>query len=85
MKALPMKSYQFFKVYKHFGKEREKTAIQKSKRKEKLSKVGLCFITGCFIEPFKMIINHFFILQAIHSKIFAFYYQDDAINIKRGN
>ena len=30
-------------------------------KKEKLRKVGLCFTTGCFIKPFKMIINHFFI------------------------
>ena len=29
-------------------------------RKEKLRKVGLCFITVCFIKPFQMIINHFF-------------------------
>ena len=29
-------------------------------RKEKLKKVGLCFTTGCFIKPFKMIINLFF-------------------------
>ena len=29
-------------------------------RKEKLGKVGLCFLTGCFIKPDKMTINHFF-------------------------
>ena len=39
------------------GKEREKTLIQQSMRKEKLRKVGLCFITGCFLKHFKMIIN----------------------------
>ena len=36
-------------------------------RKEKLRKVGLCFITGCVIKAFKMIINFFFISQA-HSQ-----------------
>ena len=34
-------------------------------RKEKLRKVGLCFITGCCIKLFKMIINHFFIITII--------------------
>ena len=47
--------------------------IQQSIRKEKLRKVGLCFITCCFIKPFKMIINFFFkFLKLIHSAIFAF-------------
>ena len=40
--------------------EREKTLTQQSMRKEKQRKVGLCFITGCFIKLFKIIINHFF-------------------------
>ena len=51
-----MKSQQFFKIYKRFDKEREKTLIQQSMREEKLKKVGLCFITGYFIKPFKMTI-----------------------------
>ena len=51
--SLPMKFDQFFKIYKRFYKKREKTLIQQSIRKEKLRKVRLCFITGCF----KMIIN----------------------------
>ena len=58
--SLPMKSYQFFRIYKSFDKEREKTLMQRSMRKEKLREVGICFITGCFLKPFKMIINHFF-------------------------
>ena len=55
-----MKSYQFLKICKRFDKEREKTLMQQSMRKEKLRKVGLCFITDCFIKSFDMIINHFF-------------------------
>ena len=55
-----MKSCQFFKIYKRFDKEREKLFIQQLMRKEKLKKVGLCFITGRFIKLFKMIINLFF-------------------------
>ena len=47
--SLPMKSYYFFKICKRFGKEREKTLMQQSMRKQKLRKVGHCFITGCFI------------------------------------
>ena len=54
--CLLMKFYQFFKIYKHFEKETEKRLAQQSMRKEKLTKVGHCFITGRFIKSFKMII-----------------------------
>ena len=51
--SLPIKSYQFFKISKRFYKEREKYTYAAVKmRKEKLRKVGLCFITGCFIKSF---------------------------------
>ena len=36
--------------------------------KEKLRKVGLCFITGYFIKPFKMIINDFLFISQAHSQ-----------------
>ena len=36
---LPIKSYQFFKIYKRFDEGREKTLTQQSMRKEKLRKV----------------------------------------------
>ena len=39
-----MKSYQVFKIYKRFYKKRGETVIQQSMRKEKLRKVGICFI-----------------------------------------
>ena len=55
--SLLMKSYQFFKIYRRFNKKREKTLIQQSARKEKMEKVGICFITCYFIRPFKMAIN----------------------------
>ena len=56
-----MKSYQFFRYYKRFCKEREKTLIRSTlKENKKLGKGGLCFIAGCFIKPFKMIINRFY-------------------------
>ena len=32
-KSLPVKSYQFFKIYKRFDEEKEKTLIQLSMRK----------------------------------------------------
>ena len=63
----------------------KKTFIQHSMRKEKLRKVGVCLITGCYIKSFNMIINHFLFQKLIRSPIFAFSYQDDARNIKRGN
>ena len=49
--------------------------MQQSMRKEKLKKVELCFVTGCFIKPFKIIINHFFfffIFQADLQRNFHF-------------
>ena len=66
---LPMKSYQFFKICKRFDKEREKTLMQQSMRKEKLRKVV------CFIKSFNMIINHFFFVSQAHSqpKFLLFY------------
>ena len=47
---------------------REKTLM----RKEKPRKVGLCFITGCFIRFFNMIVNHFFASQAHSQANFCF-------------
>ena len=35
----PKKSYQFFKIYKHFDKEREKTLIQQPMKKENWEKL----------------------------------------------
>ena len=67
-----MKSYQFFKLYKRFDKKREKILKQYSMRKEKLRKLGLCFITGCFIKPFKMIIDFFFISRTHSQRNFCF-------------
>ena len=63
--------------------EREKTLILESKRTEKLRKARLCFITSCFIKPFKTIINRlsslgflftriFFITQALSQRNFGF-------------
>ena len=66
-----MKFYQFFKICKSFDKEREKTVMQQPMRKEKLNKVGLRIITGCFIKSFNLTINHFFVWQA-HSQFLLF-------------
>ena len=55
-KCLMIKSYQFFQILQRFYKEREKTLIEQSMKIEELRKIGLRFITGCFIKPFKMII-----------------------------
>ena len=54
-----MKSYQFFKLYKSFYKEREKVLKVQSMRKEKKRKVGLCLITSYFVRPFKVTVNQF--------------------------
>ena len=50
-----------------------------------MRKFGLCSITGCFIKPFNMMINHFLFRKLIRSPFFAFEYQDDARNIKKGS
>ena len=51
-------------------------------RKTNLRKVGFCFITGCFIKPFKMVINHFFYFSSsFAAEILLF----DVRDIKRGN
>ena len=65
--SLAMNSYQSFKICKRFDKEREKTLMQPLMRKEKVRKVGFCFIKGCLIKSFNKIINHSFVLQA-HSQ-----------------
>ena len=61
MKALPMKSYQFFKIYKSFYKKREKnshTAINEKRKTEK--SWNFFYLTGYFMKPLKT--NIFFIL-----------------------
>ena len=44
-----MKSYQFFKIYKHFDKERGKTLVR----------LGPCFTTDCFIKAFNPLSANF--------------------------
>ena len=51
-KSMPKISYQFLEIYKSFDKERDKTIMQQSMRKEKLRKVELFFITGCYNRLF---------------------------------
>ena len=58
-----MKSYQLFRFYKYF---------YKSIRIKKQGKVGLCFITGCFKKPYKMIIIFSAMGHFVH-KIFIFF------------
>ena len=50
-------------------------------RKEKLRKVRLCFIKGCFIKPFQIIINRFFYFSSSFTAQFLLF---DIKNIKRG-
>ena len=50
-------------------------------RKEKLRKVGIHFITGCFIKPFKKIINLFYFSSSFATQFLLF----DIRDIKRRN
>ena len=40
---------------------------------EKIRKVGLCFITGYFMKPFKITINHFFFNSSFCSQGFFYF------------
>ena len=51
-------------------------------RKEKLRKIGLCIITGCFVKPFQMLINHLFCFSSLFAAQFFLF---DIKDIKRGN
>ena len=59
-----MKSYQFFKICKHFDEEREKNTYAAVNEKRKVGKSWTLFITGYFIKFFNMIIHHFFVSQS---------------------
>ena len=73
-----MKCYRLLRFYKRFYKEGEKTLMQQSRRIEKLGKVGLCFISSCFIKPFKMIMIFPSIGLFVH-KIFIFFASSFAV------
>ena len=64
-----MKSYQFLKIDKRFDKEKEKTLMQQSMRKEKKRKVGLCFVAGYLIKSFNMKLIIFFFVSQAHSQL----------------
>ena len=67
-------------------KKTEETLIHQSMRKEKLRIARLCFIVGCFIKSFKMIINHFFFISQAHlQRSFCFLLSEWRRSIKRGN
>ena len=51
----------------------KKTCMQQSLRIEKVGKVGLSFITGCFINSIKMMINHCFVNRTFCSKGIYFF------------
>ena len=55
-----MTLYQFLKTYKRFYKKREKTDIRQSMTKKKQKSWNLFYLTGYFMRPLKMAINHFF-------------------------
>ena len=57
---LSIKSYQFFKIYERVDKY-SRTVVNE---KRKTERSWTFFITVCFIKPFQIIINHFFIYQA---------------------
>ena len=72
MKACQWNLINFSKFANALIRKEKKTLMQQSMREEKPRKVGLCFITGCFIKSFNMIINHFFVLQAHSQPNFCF-------------
>ena len=65
---LSIKPYQFSKFTKASIRKEKKTFIQQSMRKAKLKNVGFCFITCCFIKPFKIIIDQSILFLQAHSQ-----------------
>ena len=82
-KRLAKYFYQYFQIFFIFIDKIffSKFLIQQLVRRDKLRKVTLCVIIGCFVKPFKMIINHFcffvffvsLFLKVFHSAIMAFW------------
>ena len=64
MKACQWNLINFSEFENTVIRKEKKTLMQQSMTKEKLRKAGLCFITGCFIKSFNMIIGHFLISRA---------------------
>ena len=60
MNACQLNLINFSKFGNALIRKEKKTLMQQSIRKEKLRKVGLYFITACFIKTFNRIIIHFF-------------------------
>ena len=69
-----MKSYQFLKIYKCVCKNSEKTVIQRVNEKRKTEKsCTLFYLTGYFMKPLKMTINHFFFNRSFSSQDFFYF------------
>ena len=78
--SLPMKSFQFFEFTNALIRK-EKKHLYRSQWVKKTE-----WKTDCFIKPFKMRINHFFLFSKLNcGTIFDFWNHDDARNIKSGN
>ena len=69
-----MKSSQFFKFYIRFYKKKEKNTHKAVNEKRKTEKSWTFFyLTGYFMKPLKMAINHFFFNRSFCSQdIFYF-------------
>ena len=71
--SLPMKSYQFFKIYIRLFKKREKTFKQQSSRKEKLRKFGLSLFLAVYFMTLKIAYNHFFFNRSFCWQYFFYF------------
>ena len=68
-----MKSYQFFKIYNRFYKEWEKSSHTAVNEKIKTKKSwDFIYLTGYFMKPLKMAINHFFFNSSFCSQDFFY-------------
>ena len=81
---LPMKSYNFFQIYKRFDRKSEKTLIDKSMRKKTVKNWTFSYSRLFYTDLWNDSLL-FLLCKLIRSAVFAFLYQDDASNIKRVN
>ena len=66
--SLPVKSYQFFKIYKRFYKKEKNshTAVNEQRKNER--SCTLFYLTGYFMKPLKIVLNHFFFNRSFCSQ-----------------
>ena len=72
MKSCQSNLTSFLKFADALIRKEKKTIMQQSMKKEKLRKVGLCVITGCFTKFFNMVVNFFCFASSFAAQFLIF-------------